>query len=287
MIRMIVAVLVTINLVLYFWTLKQHEHEQSLLPVVGGDLKLLSEAKKTELIPEPPEAVPPKPVEPKAAEVKPSPVVKEPQPKKEPPPPKPQVEKVIEKVVEKVPPKPLKPIATTAEIETKPPVPVQQRPQTVCYTYGPINNRLAAVGIQAWMKEKTTKPTVRRVGVNKIQGYRVLIEGAKSEQEAIEQEQRLKTAGITDIWRITRGENKNAISMGLFSHKTNATRRAAQAVSKGFKAKIDVKKLAKERFWVDFSSPKHRLSTKELGLVPGPGQTLKYRPCTASNKTQP
>lgn len=316
MIRMIAAVLLAVNLALFFWIQKQQGNERDQLPVAGGDLKLLSEARPASAEPpsaEAPKQEAPKPIEPPMAEP-PAQVSTPPAPETKPatpematqvvtsqtpdppkaaavtqPAPQPEPSKPAASTVPAVlADTPAKPASTVAE-QPAPPEPVISPPKPVatepkparltCYSFGPIEEQLAAIGIMARIKDQTSKQDIRQEGAKISEGFRVLIRTATNEEEARALEQRLQQAGLTDIWRISRGEDKDAISMGMYSQRANAAKRAEQATKLGFDAKIEEKGADKTQFWVDFASEQERLSATDLGLNPGPGQSLRVRPC--------
>ncbi|MBU0501390.1 MAG: SPOR domain-containing protein [Gammaproteobacteria bacterium] len=185
------------------------------------------------------------------------------------PPPPPATSPVLAQPQE-VPPAPKVP-------EPAPPKAAQDKP--TCFSFGPLEERLAAIGVMARLKERTTDQSIRQEGSKHTEGFRVLIRTAKNEEEARALEQKILAAGITDIWRISRGEDQNAISMGMYSQQSNAAKRAEQAKGLGFDANIEAKVIDKTRFWINFSSGEPKLTTADLGLKPGPGQTLKKRAC--------
>lgn len=315
MIRMIVAVLLAANLALLVWVLSEPEDTKNRPPQAGGDLKLLSEVKKNPApasVPAEPEVAAAKPAEaahppaakPVQAENPPS-LASAPQPAvvhQAPEPPKPggAVTQPISEPSRQVKTEVQPPTATPSApahpeaaqpiaVQTPEPAPAPKEPEPVavktetakpsCYSFGPLEERLAAIGIMARLKEKTSDQDIRQEGTKLTEGFRVLIRTAKTEEESRTLEQRVLAAGITDIWRISRGEDQNAISMGMFSQRANAAKRVSQAKDLGFEAIIEPKVADKERFWIEFVSDQETLSAADLGLKPGPGQSLKKRPC--------
>lgn len=317
MIRMIVAVLLAVNLVLLAWIAGDKSDERDPRPQPGGDLKLLSEVRHAPA-PQPVTAQPPeaasKPAEVAQAQPATQTPVAQPVPVAEPSKPaapatqpeqrpesamaeqRPQVTAPQQPAAE-VKPLPRPPAAASSSVvpavaqtqEATPSV-KEQEPANLkptCYSFGPLEERLAAIGIMARLKEQTTDQNIRQEGSKHTEGYRVLIRTAKTEEEARALEQKILAAGIMDIWRISRGEDQNAISMGMYSQQPNAAKRAEQAKGLGFDAAIEAKVTDKERFWIDFASGEPKLTPADLGLKPGPGQSLKKRPCNGKGAKRP
>ncbi len=321
MIRMIVAVLLAANLALLVWVLNEPEDAKNRPPQAGGDLKLLSEVKKNPApasVPTEPEVAAARPAE--AAQIpaakpaqaeNPASSASAPQPAvmhQAPEPPKTggAVTQSISEPSRQVKTEVQLPTATPSApahpeaaqpvaVQTPEPAPKEPEPVAVktesakpsCYSFGPLEERLAAIGIMARLKEKTSDQDIRQEGTKLTEGFRVLIRTAKTEEESRALEQRVLAAGITDIWRISRGEDQNAISMGMFSQRANAAKRVYQAKGLGFEAIIEPKVADKERFWIEFVSDQETLSAADLGLKPGPGQSLKKRPCNGKDPRKP
>jgi hypothetical protein len=72
----------------------------------------------------------------------------------------------------------------------------------------------------------------------KVDGYYVMIPPLPNLAEGRLMLQRLKDAGITDTWLFRSGENRNAISLGLFTRKSGAERHAADIAGKGFSPEV-------------------------------------------------
>ena len=168
----------------------------------------------------------------------------------------PELEVIVEPVVESSEPvlsdqQPPKQEEDTIEIEEK----AEEKPKTwVCGESSPVYeisrvqkvfNRMKSAGIGVEQKARSSQL---------VTGYRVLIGPLSNENEAKAMVISLKAEGITDIWLFPDGELKNAISLGLFSYKINAERRASRVRSYGYKVKIREKLESRKMLYLAFKA---------------------------------
>jgi hypothetical protein len=269
---MVVAILLAINLILLLWLLKQPAQPEA--PMVGGDLKLLSELEsRRETLPEPP----PEPTEigrhkppiqpeapvPETQPAAPAMVAEVVKPEASAPP---QAEPVRDAPIREAPPpvlvdqNPTVSEAVQADTQDKQNAavvqpeatkPVEQKPPTsYCYLYGPMPDQPAGQSVLGELRSKFPTAQLWQEGQDDKGVFWVLIESAKSDIDSVQLEERLRAAGINDIWRVTRGERRNTISMGVFNQKENADKRVAMAKEKGFEAKVVNKHKEGRGFWV-------------------------------------
>lgn len=76
------------------------------------------------------------------------------------------------------------------------------------------------------------------VEVGEVDGYYVMIPPLPSRAAGRAMLERLQAAGITDNWLFQRGDNRNAISLGLFSRKAGAERHLRRVNQRGFEAML-------------------------------------------------
>ncbi len=159
-------------------------------------------------------------------------------------------------------------IAEEPKIDSPPiPEPVA-KPQWVCGILGPIDRGAKAREFLGRLKELDYEGSLRREIYQKPIGYWVIIPPLGSQSAAIEAVKKLKANGIKDLRRFFKDENRNGISLGVFSKRSNAESRRRAIAKMGFKVEIHPRAIEAPVYWIDF----RRLSTTGTDLL----QQLKH-----------
>jgi len=114
-------------------------------------------------------------------------------------------------------------------------------PETVCWDVGQFADQEQAEAAQARLPIGISLLDIVESEVEQISGYYVLIPAAATHAEAKATVARLKENGISDTWLFTGGSLKYAISLGLFSKQSNASRYAERLRKKGFAVVVQEK----------------------------------------------
>jgi len=85
---------------------------------------------------------------------------------------------------------------------------------------------------------------------NALDGYYVLIPALPSRVAGEQMMRELGSAGVKDIWLISSGDMRNAISLGFFKFDETAKRRAADIARKGFPVEIKENTAVQQRRWL-------------------------------------
>ncbi|MES9903616.1 MAG: SPOR domain-containing protein [Sedimenticola sp.] len=122
----------------------------------------------------------------------------------------------------------------------------------VCGAYGPfekgsetrqVADRMYLLGLDSSLRQESYSKTV---------GYWVMIPPLESQQAAIQTVQELKEMGIEDIRRFFRGNYQHGVSLGAFTHKSNADNRKSSLVAKGYQVVIKPRISERQAFWLDY-----------------------------------
>lgn len=84
----------------------------------------------------------------------------------------------------------------------------------------------------------------------RVKRYYVIIPPLPSHAEGQKKMKELADAGVTDTWLFRTGEYRNGISLGFFSRKGGAQKRAANVAKKGFNTEIKKQTSVSERRWL-------------------------------------
>ncbi|MET0013031.1 MAG: hypothetical protein ABW088_05195 [Sedimenticola sp.] len=131
--------------------------------------------------------------------------------------------------------------------------PVAQEPKSLpyCGVLGPLDDEEAAKSITAKLERLAFNPLMREQSMIRTTGYWVLIPPAKDQEAAIEHVNALKAKGFKDVRRFFQGPLKNAVSLGIFSRRGNASNRQKEVEAKGFKVEIKPRVSESILYWID------------------------------------
>lgn len=139
------------------------------------------------------------------------------------------------------------PIEVASQPETEP------EPILQCGSVGPVSKRAQADQLSLRLRALGLQPELNTELRNDQEGYWVLVPPQKNRRTAIKIVQRLKEAGVTDLWRFTSGDLAHAISLGLFRNESRAEIRRKSIADKGFEAEVRPRYRQKTLYWLSFS----------------------------------
>ncbi len=123
-----------------------------------------------------------------------------------------------------------------------------------CYTLGGFKNQSDVETVAERLESLVSDLGGREETQEKQIGYWVLIPAQGSRQAARAKVKELRDAGIEDVWRFTKGDLANAISLGLFSNRAPAERHQRAVRRKGFATEIQPRVIDETSYWLDFRS---------------------------------
>lgn len=137
----------------------------------------------------------------------------------------------------------------------------------LCYSLGPFERRGDLARVQEYLAGLNI-PAERRVSKdNSRQGFWVYLPPAGS-QEARDTLARLKQEGVTDYFRVATGEQKDAISLGVFSRSDLAQRRLRAMRKQGFQPQLETVPLPRRLYWLDWPvEGNSALNAGDLGVL--------------------
>jgi len=144
-------------------------------------------------------------------------------------------------------------------------LPPSQRPQAGaekmtldggCLTLGPFETLDNSAHAAALLQAKGFDARQRAEGGQTTDGYWVYIGGLKTQADADQALETLERAGITDALVMPETtEVGRRLSLGLYSERTRADRRAQTARQVGLDAQIVERKLPASAYWLDLTLP--------------------------------
>jgi len=150
-----------------------------------------------------------------------------------------------------------------------------------CVSVGPFNDLAHAARGAALLRERGFDPRQRAEQGETWEGYWVSVGGLKNTAEETKVVSALTRAGITDARVMPEEDGGRRVSVGLFSEKDRAEKRA-QAVKKiGFKAEVTERRQPGTVYWVDLDlgANDRTVPTEGLLSLENAGSRLEIRLC--------
>lgn len=136
-----------------------------------------------------------------------------------------------------------------------------------CVSLGPFDQLDAAEVALARLADRGYQARLRETGGQIRSGYWVYIPPLGSRNAAKEIDSQLREKGVTDLFIVTGSENRNAISLGLFSTAERADQRAAEIGRMGFSPQIAERFRDATVYWLDYRErDDDRLEPQSIGV---------------------
>jgi hypothetical protein len=121
-----------------------------------------------------------------------------------------------------------------------------------CVSIGPFGDIGSSARAAAVLKDKGFDPRQRAVAGDTADGFWVYVGGLKSDDDVERVRRDLVYHGITDAHAMAdSGATDRQVSVGLFSERERAEKRAKQVQGLGLKAQVAARKLPVSVYWVD------------------------------------
>lgn len=136
-----------------------------------------------------------------------------------------------------------------------------------CVSLGPFDQLDAAEVALARLADRGYQARLREAGGQIRSGFWVYIPPLGSRNAAREIDSQLREKGVSDLFIVTGSENRNAISLGLFSTAERADQRAAEIGRMGFSPQIAERFRDATVYWLDYRErDDDRLEPQSIGV---------------------
>jgi hypothetical protein len=171
------------------------------------------------------------------------------------------------------------PVATLASTE----VPSAGASNTRCVSVGPFSDLTRAARGAALLHDRGFNPKQRAEPGEMWEGFWVYVGGLKSAADEAKVVKTLERAGINDAHAMPESDAGRRVSVGLFTEKDRAQKRAAAVTRLGYTAEIVDRKQPGTVYWVDLElSANGTVPTEGLLSDEDAGGRLEIRVCPAS-----
>jgi hypothetical protein len=166
--------------------------------------------------------------------------------------------------------------------------PVPVTPPAHCVTVGPFGDNARAVRAVQLLHDRGFTPRQRGEGEAR-QGFWVYVGGLSTEAQQNDVIQRLQRSGIQDAQVMPGSEQGRRVSVGLFSERDGADRRARAVKALGLSAEIAERKQTAAAYWVDvdLNASTQTLPTDGLLSLQESGARLEIHECPGSSGPLP
>lgn len=153
-----------------------------------------------------------------------------------------------------------------------------------CVSIGPFGDIGSSARAAAVLKDKGFDPQQRAVAGETSDGFWVYVGGLKTQSQVDRVRQDLVFHGITDAHAMAdAGAADRRVSVGLFSEREGADKRAKQVQHLGLKAEVAERKLPVSMYWVDVMPPFENSSVPiDDLLAEGVGSKVGVQGCPAA-----
>jgi cell division protein FtsN len=122
-----------------------------------------------------------------------------------------------------------------------------------CEMLGPVSKRVDADKLSVRLGTLGVQPDISSESRRDSDGYWVLVPPQASRSKAVEIVNRLKKAGVKDLWRFTSGTLAHAISLGLFRDEGRAEARRSLIAGKGFDVEVRPRFRQLTDYWLSYN----------------------------------
>ena len=156
---------------------------------------------------------------------------------------------------------PIAAITPAASLPATPPVQaevatVSANPaQDVCLRFGPFAEPAARDAARAALSAAGVSAVTRNSPARSARGWKVAMPAMASREEAVAMAERIKAAGISDLYVMNEGADANSIALGRFGGEEAARRREAELRGKGFAAQASPLGDTPAQAWLDARLP--------------------------------
>jgi hypothetical protein len=151
-----------------------------------------------------------------------------------------------------------------------------------CMSIGPFADIGSSARAAAVLKDKGFDPRQRAVAGETSDGFWVYVGGLSSDAQVETVRKDLVFHGITDAHAMAdAGAAERRVSVGLFSERAGADKRARQVQKLGLKAEVAERKLQSSVYWVDVTPPTENTSVPIDDLLDeGGGSRVGVQACS-------
>ena len=131
----------------------------------------------------------------------------------------------------------------------------------VCLRFGPFASSSARDAARARLQQAGVEPRPHDSPAREVRGWKVYLPAQASREAALALAEKIKSAGVADLFVMTQGDDINSIALGRFGSESAAQRRQSELRGKGFPAQVAAIGGIPAQTWLDAQLPQsaHRV----------------------------
>ena len=126
----------------------------------------------------------------------------------------------------------------------------------VCLSIGPLDSNDDIERLQKWLEDQGGESVLRVGERRELATYWVYFRPFPNKSAADKQLRQMEENGVEDISVIPRGDNANAVSLGVYSRRSSLERRLAELQKKGYQPSVTPRYRTQKASWLDVEFPR-------------------------------
>jgi cell division septation protein DedD len=173
------------------------------------------------------------------------------------------------------------PVAAATGLQSETSTVTETPPQKRCVSIGPFNELAQATHAATLLQGRGFTPQQRSEAGDVRDGYWVYLGGLKSAADEARALKSLQDAGITDAHAVPAADDGRRVSVGLFTERPRAERRARAVQHLGFSPDIVERRRSGTIYWIDLDLGTSDAAVPTEGLAaPDQGESrIQVRVC--------
>ncbi|HET9388151.1 MAG TPA: SPOR domain-containing protein [Steroidobacteraceae bacterium] len=156
-----------------------------------------------------------------------------------------------------------------------------------CISVGPFNDMTSAARTAAALTDRGFRLHQRAEEGEAVEGYWVYVGGMQTDDEVTQVVQRLDKSGFTDAHIMRESSEGRRVSVGMFSKRERADRRALAVKHMGLNPEVAERRFPGTVYWVDVTVPAERQLPAEVLQGDSTTGSVGAQDCPASESPAP
>lgn len=150
---------------------------------------------------------------------------------------------------------PAAPLPATPQVQAEVAAVPASTTSELCLRFGPFAETAARDAARAALSAAGVSAVTRDIPARSARGWKVAMPALASREEAVAMAERIKAAGISDLYVMNEGADANSVALGRFGSEDAARRREAELRGKGFAAQATPLGDTPAQAWLDARLP--------------------------------
>lgn len=128
---------------------------------------------------------------------------------------------------------------------------VAAAPANICFRIGPLASEEEVSRVGTWLRQLGSEPVLREDERREVSKFWVYFPPFPTRKAALQRVEQMVADQVDDIYVIPRGDQANAVSLGLYAHRASLERRLQELSAKGYEPSTVPRYESKKSSWYD------------------------------------